>query len=128
MKLKGRILLFDEANLNNDIFYASCNITIPEKVPLTLDFKKDKIIGSANATIDDIGITFIAETFSNDMIGVDNLRSIFENRKIGVGGFYTNVKYHEDGNFKIIDEARLCEIALVLDPVRKEYYCKIVER
>ena len=128
MKLNGRILLFDEVNLNKDIFPTSCNITIPEKVPLTLDFKKDKIIGSANATIDDIGITFIAETFSNDMIGVDNLRSIFENRKIGVGGFYTNVKYHEDGNFKIIDEARLCEIALVLDPVRKEYYCKIVER
>ena len=127
MKLQGRILLFDEVNLNKDIFPTSCNITIPEKVPLTWDFKKDKIIGSANATIDDIGITFIAETFSNDMIGVDYLRSIFENGKIGVGGLYTNVKYHEDGNFKIIDEARLFEIALVLGPVRKEYYCKIME-
>ena len=128
MKLQGRILLFDEVNLTKDIFSASCNITIPEKVPLTLDFKKDKIIGSANATIDDIGITFIAETLSNDMIGVDDLRSIFENGKIGVGGFYTNVKYHEDGNFRIIDEARLCQIALVPDPVRTEYYCEIVER
>ena len=128
MKLKGRILLFDEVNLTDDIFYTSCNITIPEKVPLTWDFKKDKIIGSANATIDDIGITFIAETLSNEMIGVDDLRSKFENGKIGVGGYYTNVKYHEDGNFKIIDEARLCEIAITLAPVRKEYYCKIVER
>ena len=128
MKLQGRILLFDEVNLNKDIFSASCNITIPEKVPLTWDFKKDKIIGFAKATIDDIGITFIAETLSNEMIGVDDLRSKFENGKIGVGGFYTNVKYHEDGNFKIIDEARLFEIALVLDPVRTEYYCEIVER
>ena len=127
MKLQGRILLFDEVNLNKDIFSASCNITIPEKVPLTLDFKHDKIVGSAKATIDDIGITFIADTLSNDMIGVDDLRSIFENGKIGVGGFYTNVKYHEDGNFKIIDEARLCQIALVPDPVRKEYYCEIVD-
>ena len=127
MKLKGRILLFDEANLNNDIFSASCNITIPEKVPLTLDFKQDQVIGFAKATIDDIGITFIAETFSNDMIGVDDIRSIFENGKILVGGFYTNVKYHEDGNFKIIDEARLYEIALVLATVRKEYYCEIVD-
>ena len=126
-KLQGRILLFDEVNLNKDIFSASCNITIPEKVPLTLDFKHDKIVGSAKATIDDIGITFIADTLSNDMIGVDDLRSIFENGKIGVGGFYTNVKYHEDGNFKIIDEARLYEIALVLDTVRKEYYCEIVD-
>ena len=40
MKLQGRILLFDEVNLTGDIFYASCNITIPEKVPLTWDFKK----------------------------------------------------------------------------------------
>ena len=127
MKLQGRILLFDEANLNKDIFSASCDITIPEKVPLTLDFKHDKIIGSAKATIDDIGITFISETLSNDMIGVDDLRSIFENEKIGVGGFYNNIKYHEDRNFIIIDKARLCEIALVLAPVRKEYYCKIVD-
>ena len=127
MKLQGKILLFDEVNLNKDIFPTSGNIIIPEKVPLTWDFKKDKIIGSANATIDDIGITFIAETLSNDMIGVDDLRSIFENEKIGVGGYYANIKYHEDRNFRIIDEARLCEIALVLDPVRKEYYCKIME-
>ena len=126
-KLQGRILLFDEVNLNKDIFPASCNITIPEKVPLTLDFKHDKVIGFAKATIDDIGITFIAETLSNDMIGVDDLRSIFENGKIGVGGFYTNIKYHDDGNFRIIDKARLCEIALVLATVRKEYYCEIVD-
>ena len=127
-KLQGRILLFDEVNLNKDIFPTSCNITIPEKVPLTWDFKHNKVIGFAKATIDDIGITFIAETFSNDMIRVDDLRSIFENGKIGVGGYYTNIKYHEDRNFRIIDEARLYQIALVPDPVRKEYYCEIVDR
>ena len=126
MKLQGRILLFDEVNLNKDIFSASCDITVPEKVPLTWDFKQDQVIGFAKATIDDIGITFIADILSNEMIGFDDLRSKFENGKIGVGGYYTNVKYHEDGNFKIIDEARLFEIALVLDPVRKEYYCEIV--
>ena len=128
MKLQGRILLFDEVNLNNDIFSASCNITIPEKVPLTLNFNRDQVIGFAKATIDDIGITFIAETLSNEMIGVDDIRSKFENGKIGVGGYYTNIKNHDDRNFRIIDEARLCEIALVPDPVRKEYYCEIVDR
>ena len=128
MKLQGRILLFDEVNLNNDICSASCNITIPEKVPLTLNFNRDQVIGSAKATIDDIGITFIAETLSNDMIGVDDLRSKFKNGKIGVGGYYTNIKDHEDRNFRIIDEAILWEIAITLAPVRKEYYCEIVER
>ena len=127
MKLQGRILLFDEVNLNKDIFSASCDIAIPEKVPLTLNFKHDKIIGSAKATIDGIGITFISETLSNDMIGVYDLRSIFENGKIGVGGYYTNIKYHEDRNFIIIDKARLCEISLVAAPARKEYYCKIIK-
>ena len=128
MKLQGRILLFNEVNLTNDIFYASCNITIPEKVPLTFNFNRDQVIGFAKATIDDIGITFIAETLSNEMIGVDDIRSKFENGKIGVGGYYTNIKNHDDRNFRIIDEARLCEIALVPDPVRKEYYCEIVDR
>ena len=109
-------------------FSASCNITIPEKVPLTLNFNRDQVIGFAKATIDDIGITFIAEILSNEMIGVDDLRSKFENGKIGVGGYYNNIKYHDDRNFRIIDEARLCEIALVPDPVRKEYYCEIVDR
>ena len=127
MKLKGRILLFDEVNLTDYIFYALCNITIPEKVPLTLNFNCDPVIGFAKATIDDIGITFIAETLSNEMIGVDDLRSKFENGKIGVGGYYANIKYHEDRNFRIIDEARLWQIALVPDPVRKEYYCEIVD-
>ena len=126
MKLHGRILLFNEVDLNNNIFYASCNINIPEKVPLTLNFNREQVIGFAKATIDDIGITFIAETLSNEMIGVDDLRSKFENGKIGVGGYYANIKYHEDRNFRIIDEARLCQIALVPDPVRKEYYCEIV--
>lgn len=128
MKLHGRILLFDEVNLNKDIFPTSCNITIPEKIPLTWDFKQDQVIGFAKTTIDDIGIMFIAETLSNEMIGVDDLRSKFENEKIGVGGYYTNIKYHEDRNFRIIDEARLYQIALVPDPVRKEYYCEIVDR
>ena len=127
MKLQGRILLFNEVNLTNDIFYVSCNITIPEKVPLTFNFNRDQVIGFAKATIDDIGITFIAETLSNEMIGVDDIRSKFENGKIGVGGYYTNIKNHDDRNFRIIDEARLCEIALVPDPVRKEYYCEIVD-
>ena len=127
MKLHGRILLFNKVNLTNDIFYASCNITIPEKVLLTLNFNRDQVIGFAKATIDDIGITFIAEILSNEIIVVDDLRSKFKNGKIGVGGYYTNIKDHEDRNFRIIDEARLCQIALVPDPVRKEYYCEIVE-
>ena len=60
------------------------------------------------------------------MIGVENLNSILEDGKFGAGGFYTNVKKHNDGTFIIIDEAKLREVALVLAPVNEKYSFEIV--
>lgn len=34
---------------------------------------------------------------------------------------------HNDGSFIVVDEAKLCEVALVLAPVNKEYYFEIVK-
>ena len=87
IKLEGRILLFDTVNKNGDIFPKDCKIDIPEKVPLTWDFNHEKVIGFANATKDDKGLVVKAETFSNEMIGVEDLSSIFEDGKFGAGGF-----------------------------------------
>ena len=127
MILEGRILLFDTVNKNRDIFPKDCKIDIPEKVPLTWDFNHEKIIGFANVTKDDKGLVARAETFSNEIIGVEDLRSIFEDGKIGAGGYYTNVKKHSDGSFIIVDEAKLREVALVLAPVNEEYLFKIAK-
>ena len=127
MILEGRILLFDEVNKNMDIFPKNCKIDIPEKVPLTWNFNHEQVIGFANVTKDDKGLVVKAETFSNEIIGVEDLSSIFEDEKFGAGGFYTNVKKHSDGSFIVVDEAKLREIALVLDPVNKEYYFEIVK-
>lgn len=127
MILEGRILLFDEVNKNMDIFPKNCKIDIPEKVPLTWDFNHEKAIGFANVTKDNKGLIAKAETFSNEMIGVEDLSSVFENGKIGAGGFYSNVKMHNDGSFIVVDEAKLREVALVLAPVNKEYYFEIVK-
>ena len=127
VKLEGRILLFDTVNNNRDIFSKTCTIDIPEKVPLTWDFNHEKVIGFANVTKDDKGLVVKAETFSNEMIGVEDLSSIFEDGKFGAGGFYTNVKKHSDGSFIIVDEAKLREVALVLAPVNEEYSFEIVE-
>ena len=68
-----------------------------------------------------------AETFSNEIIGIENLSSVFENGKIGAGGYYTHVKKHSDGSFIVVDEAKLREVALVLAPVNEEYYFEIVK-
>lgn len=127
IKLEGKILLFDTVNKNRDIFSKDCKIDIPEKVPLTWNFNHAQVIGFANVTKDDKGLVAKAETFSNEFIDVEGLSSIFENGKIGAGGFYTNVKKHSDGSFIVVDEAKLREVALVLAPVNEKYSFEIVK-
>ena len=127
MILEGRILLFNNVSKNGDIFSKDCKIDIPEKVPLTWNFNHEKVIGFANVTKDDKGLSAKAETFSNEMIGVEDLSSIFEDGKFGAGGFYTNVKMHKNGSSIVVNEAKLCEVALVSDPVNEEYSFEIVE-
>ena len=85
MILEGRILLFDTVNRNGDIFPKDCKINIPEKVPLTWDFNHKEIIGFAKVTKDNKGLVARAETFSNKMIGVEDLNSLFEDAKFGTG-------------------------------------------
>ena len=127
MILEGRILLFNNVSKNGDIFSKDCKIDIPEKVPLTWNFNNEKVIGFANVTKDDKGLIAKAETFSNEMIGVEDLSSIFEDGKFGAGGFYTNVKMHNNGSSIVVNEAKLREVALVSDPVNEEYSFEIVE-
>ena len=127
MILEGRILLFNTVSKNGDIFSKDCKINIPEKVPLTWNFNHEKVIGFANVTKDDKGLSAKAETFSNEMIGVEDLSSIFEDGKFGAGGFYTNVKMHNNGSSIVVNEAKLREVALVSDPVNEEYSFEIVE-
>lgn len=127
MILEGRILLFDTDDKNRNRFSKDCKIDIPEKVPLTWNFNHEKVIGFAKAIKDDKGLIAKVETFSNEMIGVENLNSIFEDGKFGAGGFYTNIKKHNDGSFIVIDEAKLCEVALVLAPVNEKYSFEIIE-
>lgn len=127
IKLEGRILLFDTVNKNRDIFPKNCKIDIPEKVPLTWNFNHEKVIGFANVTKDNKGLIAKAETFPNEMIGIEDLSYVFEDGKIGAGGFYTNVKMHSDRSFIVVDEAKLREVALVLAPVNEKYSFEIVE-
>ena len=127
MILEGRILLFNTVNKNGDMFSKDCKIDIPEKVPLTWNFNREQIIGFANVTKDDKGLVARAETFSNEMIGVEDLSSIFKDGKIGAGGYYTNVKMHINRSPIVVDKAKLSEVALVLDPVNEEYSFEIVK-
>ena len=126
MILEGRILLFDAVNKSGDGFTKDCKIDIPEAVPLTFEFNPYQVIGFANVTRDDKGLFAKAETFSNEIIGVEDLNSIFEDGKIGAGGFYNRIKKHNEGSIMKVDEAKLNEVALVLKPVNEEYLFEIV--
>ena len=127
MILEGRILLFNNVSKNGDIFSKDCKIDIPEKVPLTWNFNREKVIGFANVRKDDKGLVARAETFSNEMIGVEDLSSIFKDGKFGAGGYYSNVKMHNNTSSIVVDEAKLREVALVSDPVNDEYSFEIVK-
>ena len=127
MILEGRILLFNNVSKNGDIFSKDCKIDIPEKVPLTWNFNHEKVIGFANVRKDDKGLVARAETFSNEMIGVEDLSSIFKDGKFGAGGYYSNVKMHNNTSSIVVDEAKLREVALVSDPVNDEYSFEIVK-
>lgn len=128
MKLEGRVLLYDTMNKNRDIFPKTCEITMPKKVPLYWNFQHyNSAIGIAEITKDELGLIAKVETIPNPLIKEDELKSIFEDGKIGVGGYYNQVKKHNDGNLIIIDKASLRDISFVLAPVHEEYYLKIVE-
>ena len=127
IKLEGRVLLFDVVNQPADKFLKDCELIIPEKVPLTWNFEHDKPIGFALPFKDNNGIYATAETFSNEYIGVEDIRDILTDGKIGVGGYYKLDEIHNEGELLIVDEATLVEISLTLAPVREEYYFKIME-
>ena len=130
MILEGRILLFDVVNKNRDIFPKDCKIDIPEKVPLTWNFNHEKVIGFAKVIKDDKGLVASAEIMPNEHFSENDIRKVFEDGKIGAGGFYNHIKTHNDGSFFTfiaVDEARLLEVALVLAPVNEEYSFEIVK-
>ena len=130
MILEGRILLFDTVNESRDIFTKDCKIDIPEKVPLTWNFNHEKVIGFAKVIKDDKGLVARAKIMPNEHFSENDIRKVFEDGKIGAGGFYNHIKTHNDGSFFTfiaVDEARLLEVALVLAPVNEEYYFEIVK-
>lgn len=72
---------------------------------MTWSFQHEKVIGFAKVTKDKRGLIVEAETFTNEFIGIKDIKDVFIDGKIGAGGFYNKVKMHEDGNLFIIDRS-----------------------
>lgn len=128
MKIEGRILLFDVVNLNRDIFPKTCIIDIPERVPLLWNYNRSKPIGVAKVRRDDDGLFCEAEILHSERINDDVIESIFDGGRFGAGGFYTHVRKRKNNDLIIVTEANLNAVALVIAPVRDEYYFEIQDR
>lgn len=126
IKLEGRLLSFGTINKNLDVFDKTCDIDISEKIPLCWNFEHMTPIGVAEVSRDDKGLICKAEIFPNVSNNID-INDILSDGKIGVGGFYTNIKKHEYKNLTIIDAAVLKEVSLTLAPVSDDYYLEIIK-
>ena len=68
-------LLFDTVNKNRDIFPKDCEITIPEKLPLTWQCHHQEVIGMAEVIKDDLGLIAKVEITLNAHIKEEDLKS-----------------------------------------------------
>ena len=126
MKLTGRLLLFDKKDLNNTIFPNNCEIFIPEKCPVLMEYRMEEpsdCIGVATVKKDDKGLVCDLDTWKFEP---EQMRSVF-NDEIYVGGFYKNVESHNQDGVRVIDKMMLRAVSITLLPADRELKVKIVE-
>lgn len=112
VKMEGRLLNTGKLDKCGRIFSKDCKITIPSKIPITINFNNDqnKVVGYGQVIKDDKGLKVFAELTHDESV-------VFNDPEYNVGGFYTNIKSHYDLGTTIIDECKLVRMALVLDPI-----------
>ena len=132
MKIKGRLLKFDQVILNDHIFSKDCKINIPDKVPVVWDFDLDevnKVYGMAHVERNKDGLIFTADIVD----GASDIVKAVQN-ECGIGGYYGNVRYHKlcigeqygHHEYRIVDEASLKAVSITPAPVNKDYDYEII--
>ena len=128
MKIKGRLLLFDELNSDRSLFKKDCNITIPEKIPLVWNFKlqdPDNILGTAIVKRDEEGLILTGEITNQKFIDFLNNEGI---EGLGIGGFYNQLKCEETESAKrVVTSCNLVLSSIIPGPVNPKYTFKIIE-
>ena len=130
MKIKGRLLLFNQHDLMGPSFSKDCNITIPEKMSLVWNFKlhdPDDILGTAVVKRDDEGLILTGDITNQKYIDLLNKETI-EDLGLGIGGFYNQLKYDEtESDKRIITSCNLVLSSIVTAPVNPKYTFEIIE-
>lgn len=127
MKYKGRFLLFNSINNNGcgkHVMPDDCDIQFPEYVPVFWDFDRLDQVGVAHITRDENGLN---ADISIGALSEDRFKE-HHDVKIGVGGYYNEIKYDEPVNGVLtVKKARLRHLGMTLAPVNDAYYLEIAE-
>lgn len=107
MEINGALLNFNKVIKNDHIFPSSCDISIPEKIPVITYLRSpdriDDAIGTAEVYREDEKL--ICNATINDRISKELLKRL---PNLGLGGFYKIIKEHtNDDGIRIIDSADL---------------------
>ena len=104
LRLKGQVLKFDVVDKCNRKFASDCEVTFPEKVPVTYNFNPDEIIGHADISKIEDGLNCEVSLFDTN---------ILPQNEYFVGGYYTRVKTHVKDHITIIDSTRLVSMSIL---------------
>lgn len=120
VKMEGRLLNLGTTDICGRMFSKDCKISFPNKVPITINFNNDpdKVVGYGGITKDDEGLKVLATLIRDD----------FNDSEYNVGGFYTNVKSHDESAIHVIDECKLVSMALVAAPADKDLVIRRVDK
>ena len=110
------LLMFDKPDTLGNLFPKDCKIEIPEKIPVTHDFKfYEPAIGFASVTREKDRLVAEIEFNSQD---TDVIKECICNGDIYAGGYYNQVKSHKENGIRVVESMRL----LCLSPTYADVY------
>lgn len=120
MRFEGRLLKLGTVDVCQRKFSKDCEISFPNKVPITINFSRDpdKVIGYGHIIKDNKGFKVSVEEFRED----------FNDPEYNVGGFYINVKSHDESGILVIDECKLESASIVFDPTDKDLVIRRIDK
>ena len=107
IKMTGKILEFGKVDKCKRMFAEDCEITYPDKIPVTLGFSfndPQNVIGNCEVIKTKDGLIAKATIYNSDVLYAD---------KVYVGGYYNKVKTKETDGITVVTKASLRALAVL---------------
>lgn len=119
--IEGHFLDFDIKLGDGSIISKSCDIVIPEKVPIIIEFRLsdlNSLIGYAEVKRNENGLDFTGVIYGEERMILPLITMPIK----GIGGYYTNV--HRDGD--IVTKCRLACVSVTSYPMAPNFVWRVV--